>query len=126
MWFLYKTCNKIILLFKTGWNVTVSGVWIIIPLVIIIIILFNGIDSSNFIPILILRPIMVLATYLLKNEISSNRRILNNIFYFYVFIFGMLIVFENVVQKEWKLSEFWPAYYFAIFLITPIAWINYK
>ena len=113
-------------LLKNGWKVIITGIWIIIPSIIAIIVLFNGIDSSNFIPILILIPIIVFATYLLKDKILNSRKILNNVFHFYIFMFGMLVIFESVMQKEWKLSEFWPVFYFSIFMVTPVIWINYK
>ena len=97
-----------------------------IPYVATISALCNGLKSYNFYSVMIMRQTIVIILYLFRNKISNNKRILNNIFPVYIFLLGMFTIIENIWQEDYKPSEIWPTFYFAVFIIIPMVWIDYK
>ena len=119
--------NKYNYLFlSSGWIVYSHLMHIIVPVAVIWLILFN--DSNIFVnySIIITRVLVLIGIILGNKKILQTPLILNNLFPWIIFFFGILTTIENLSYDQPKLLELSIISYFGMFVIIPVWWFQYK
>ena len=113
-------------LLKAGWSIFICVIWTFVPVAIFCTIILNGLESNNYYSFILIRPILILTLYLLRNKIADSKLILRNFFPIYLFFVGVIILTENILQKDWRINEMWFLFHIMAINFTLMIPIDYK
>ena len=114
------------LFLSSGWIVFSHLMHIIIPIAAICLILLN--DSNIFVNywIITTRILFLIGIHFGNKKILQTPLILNNVFPWAIFFFGILTTIENLSYDQPKLLELSIVSYFGMFVIILVGWFQYK